>query len=45
MANHNSEFIKEITARGFIHQVTDIDNLDKLLQSKKSIAAYPAVSF
>ena len=35
MANSNSEFIKEITARGFIHQATDIDNLDKLLDNQK----------
>ena len=40
MANHNSEFIKEITARGFIHQATDIDNLDKLLLNENSIPAY-----
>ena len=40
MANSNSEFIKEITARGFIHQATDIENLDKLLKSKKPIPAY-----
>tara|TARA_B100000686_G_C16747427_1_gene950357 strand:- start:723 stop:1997 length:1275 start_codon:yes stop_codon:yes gene_type:complete len=40
MANHKSEFIKEITARGFIHQATDIDNLDKLLLNKNPVPAY-----
>ena len=40
MANHNSEFIKEITTRGFIHQATDIDNLDKLLINENSVPAY-----
>ena len=40
MANHNSEFIKEITARGFIHQATDMDNLDKLLLNDNPVPAY-----
>ena len=40
MANSNSEFIKEITARGFIHQATDIDNLDKLLDNQKKVPGY-----
>ena len=40
MAKSNSEFIKEITARGFIHQATDIDNLDKLLDNQKKVPGY-----
>ena len=40
MANSNSEFIKEITARGFIHQATDIDNLDKLLKNNNLVPGY-----
>ena len=40
MVNSNSEFIKEITARGFIHQATDIDNLDKLLDNQKKVPGY-----
>ena len=40
MTNYKSAFIKEITARGFIHQATDIDNLDKILLSKNNIPAY-----
>ena len=40
MENSNSEFIKEITARGFIHQATDIDNLDKLLDNQKKVPGY-----
>ena len=40
MTIYNSAFIKEITARGFIHQATDIDNLDKILFEKSNIPAY-----
>ena len=40
MVNSNSEFIKEITARGFIHQATDIDNLDKLLKNNNLVPGY-----
>ena len=29
MTIYNSDFIKEIKARGFIHQATDLNNLDK----------------
>tara|TARA_B100001059_G_scaffold231834_1_gene268461 strand:- start:941 stop:2212 length:1272 start_codon:yes stop_codon:yes gene_type:complete len=40
MTIYNSAFIKEITARGFIHQATDIDNLDKILFKNNNIPAY-----
>jgi tyrosyl-tRNA synthetase len=40
MTIYNSAFIKEITARGFIHQATDIDNLDKILFENSNIPAY-----
>ena len=40
MTIHNSDFIKEITARGFIHQATDLNNLDKILYNKK---IYPPI--
>ena len=40
MAEYSSEFIKEIIARGFIHQATDINNLDKILTKKANIPAY-----
>ena len=40
MTNYNSAFIEEITARGFIHQATDIDNLDKILFENSNIPAY-----
>ena len=40
MTNYNSAFMKEITARGFIHQATDIDNLDKILFENSNIPAY-----
>tara|TARA_B110000238_G_scaffold177070_1_gene198647 strand:+ start:52 stop:1323 length:1272 start_codon:yes stop_codon:yes gene_type:complete len=40
MTIYNSAFIQEITARGFIHQATDIDNLDKILFNKTDIPAY-----
>jgi len=40
MAEYSSEFIKEIIARGFIHQATDINNLDKILSKNKNIPAY-----
>ena len=40
MKNYNSAFIEEITARGFIHQATDIDNLDKILFENSNIPAY-----
>jgi tyrosyl-tRNA synthetase len=40
MTIYNSAFIKEITARGFIHQATDIDNLDKILFENNNIPAY-----
>ena len=31
MKKYSSEFITEISSRGFIHQATDIDKLDKIL--------------
>ena len=34
-----SEFIKDISYRGYMHQCTDLDALDKLCKSQ-SIAAY-----
>ena len=40
MAIYKSAFIQEITARGFIHQATDIDNLDKILFNENNIPAY-----
>jgi len=40
MSEYSSEFIKEIIARGFIHQATDINNLDKILTKKANIPAY-----
>ena len=40
MTIYNSAFMKEITARGFIHQATDIDNLDKILFENSNIPAY-----
>ena len=40
MTIYNSDFIKEITARGFIHQATDLNNLDKILCNKKNIPGY-----
>jgi len=40
MAIYKSAFIKEITARGFIHQATDIDNLDKILFNENNVPAY-----
>ena len=40
MTTYSSDFIKEIIARGFIHQATDINNLDKLLDSSHNIPAY-----
>ena len=40
MTTYSSDFIKEIIARGFIHQATDINNLDKLLNSNNIMPAY-----
>ena len=40
MAEYSSEFIKEIISRGFIHQATDINNLDKILSKQENIPAY-----
>ena len=40
MTTYSSDFIKEIIARGFIHQATDINNLDKLLDNSHIIPAY-----
>ena len=40
MTTYSSDFIKEIIARGFIHQATDINNLDKLLDGSHIIPAY-----
>ena len=40
MAIYKSAFIQEITARGFIHQATDIDNLDKILFNENNVPAY-----
>ena len=33
-----SEFLKVIHDRGFVHQVTDLENLDKLLLKKNGTA-------
>ena len=40
MAIYKSAFIQEITARGFIHQATDISNLDKILYNENNVPAY-----
>ena len=40
MTTYRSDFIKEIIARGFIHQATDINNLDTALNDNKIIPAY-----
>ena len=40
MAIYRSAFIQEITARGFIHQATDISNLDKILFNENNVPAY-----
>ena len=40
MTTYSSDFIKEIIARGFIHQATDINNLDKILNSNNIMPAY-----
>jgi tyrosyl-tRNA synthetase len=40
MAIYKSAFIQEITARGFIHQATDISNLDKILFNENNVPAY-----
>ena len=40
MTVYKSAFIQEITARGFIHQATDIDNLDKILFNENNVPAY-----
>mgnify|MGYP001449730541 CR=1 FL=1 len=37
MAKYHSDFINEITARGFIHQATDLTNLDNVLSNTLSI--------
>ena len=37
MTTYSSDFIKEIIARGFIHQATDINNLDKLLDGSHGV--------
>ena len=39
MTSHKSAFINVVTDRGFLHQCTDIDGLDKLA-SGKTINAY-----
>ena len=36
---YKSDFLREISSRGFVYQSSDIDNLDNLM-SKKKIAAY-----
>ena len=36
---YKSDFINEISTRGFIHQASDIDALDKIMKNKK-IAGY-----
>ena len=40
MTTYRSDFIKEIIARGFIHQSTDINNLDEKLSNNDVIPAY-----
>jgi tyrosyl-tRNA synthetase len=40
MTTYSSDFINEIIARGFIHQATDINNLDKILNKQTSVPAY-----
>tara|TARA_B110000014_G_scaffold237044_1_gene202726 strand:- start:558 stop:1811 length:1254 start_codon:yes stop_codon:yes gene_type:complete len=39
MSNYKSEFIREISSRGFIHQATDLSVIDQKL-SKSKITAY-----
>ena len=39
MSNYKSEFIREISSRGFIHQATDLSAIDKRL-STSNITAY-----
>ena len=36
---YKSEFLNEISVRGFVYQASDIEDLDKLM-SKKKISAY-----
>ena len=36
---YKSNFLNEISARGFIYQISDVENLD-ILMSKKKISAY-----
>ena len=40
MKKYSSEFITEISLRGFIHQATDIDKLDKVLSRGSPIIGY-----
>ena len=40
MAKVSSEFITEIATRGFIHQATDLNKLDKILSQRKPITGY-----
>ena len=39
MALYKSDFINELYSRGFVHQTTDISNIDKKM-SKNKITAY-----
>ena len=39
MSKHNSDFMRELEIRGYIHQCTDYEKLDKLADSK-TITAY-----
>ena len=40
MKKYSSEFITEISLRGFIHQATDIDKLDKILSKGSPSIGY-----
>ena len=40
MTKISSEFISEITTRGFIHQVTDLAKLDRALIINKPLTGY-----
>ena len=38
MSSHRSEFIRAIIERGFLHQATDLEALDKLAASERLTA-------
>jgi tyrosyl-tRNA synthetase len=35
MSNHRSEFVRAVSARGFVHQATDLEALDRLAASER----------